>query len=190
MSSQPVTRVSPEEYLELERAAETKHEWIEGEIVAMAGGSLAHALITGNLCRELGSRLLGRCLVFSPDARVCVDWQRMITYPDVTVLCGSPQYVDEKHDTITNPTLIAEVLSPSTQIFDRGQKSWLYRQLPSLSEYLLVSQEAVNVERYSRLPDGDWKIETVRDIEGVIKLASLGCELPLRLIYHGVDTLS
>ncbi len=182
VSSQLITRVSPEEYLEFERSAEARHEWIDGKIVAVPDRSLRHSLITANLGGELGTRLLGRCLVFSSNARVCVDWQRLITYPNVSVLCGRPEYVDAHRDMYTNPKLIAEV-------FDRGQKRWLYGQLPSLSECLLVSEEPVFIEHYSRRPDGDWSIETVRDLDAVIKLESLGCELPVNLIYQGVDVL-
>ena len=189
MSSQPVTPVRPEEYLEFERAAETRHEWIEGEIVAMAGGSLRHSLITMNLGAELHPRLLGRCFVFGPDARVCVSWQNLITYPDVTVLCRAPQYVDDRRDTLSNPPFVAEVLSPSTEVWDRGRKSRSYRELPSLREYLLVGQDPVDIEHHSRRPNGDWNIETVRNMDAVIKLESLGCELPVREIYQGVDTL-
>src|SRR5712691_6881897 len=126
MSSQPVTHVGPEEYLKRERATETKHEYIDGQIVAMAGGSPAHTLITANVARELGNLLSGsRCLVFSSDLRVTVRWDRLITYPDVTVVCRAPQYADEKRDTVVDPTFIVEVLSPTNKTFDRGEKGRL-----------------------------------------------------------------
>ncbi|MBI1786899.1 MAG: Uma2 family endonuclease [Acidobacteria bacterium] len=191
MSSQPVTDITPEEYLERERAAETKHEYVGGDIVAMAGGSLQHSLITANIIGTLRSLLAGRpCVVFSPDARVCVRWNDLITYPDVTVLCGPPQYTDDHRDTLVNPTFLVEVLSPSTKNFDRGEKSRLYRMLPSLNEYLLVDQAPVEIEHWRRLPNGNWELATIRDRDAVLRLSSLDCELPAGEIYRNLELLS
>jgi Uma2 family endonuclease len=190
MSSRPLSYVTPEEYLAQERIADVKHEYIDGAIVAMAGGSPAHSLIAANVGRGLGNRLTdSSCLVFSSDLRVSVKWGKLITYPDVSVVCGKPQYVDAERDTIVNPTLIVEVLSPSTNNYDRGEKSRLYRMLPSLAEYLLIEQEPVEIEHYRRLPTGHWEIETLREKEAVIKLESVGCELPVKDVYRGIDRL-
>ncbi len=190
MSSHPVSYVSPEEYLERERVAETKSEYVFGEIVAMAGGTLQHSTITCNLSAALVVRLWGRpCIVFSPDARVCVQWGSLITYPDVTVLCGTPQYSDDRRDTLMNPTFLAEVLSPSTRAFDRGEKSRLFRMMPSLAEYLLVDQTPVDIEHYRRLPNGNWELTTLRDAASVLRLESLECEIPVAEIYRNLDLL-
>jgi Uma2 family endonuclease len=182
--------VSPEEYLERERPAETKSEYFLGEIVAIAGGTLQHSMITANLARAIGNRLQGKpCGVFSSDARVSVQWGSLITDPDVTVLCGAPQYTDDKRDTLLNPILLVEVLSPSTRAYDRGEKSRLFRMMPSLAEYLLVDQTPVDVEQYRRLPSGNWELTTVRSIEAVLTLHSLGCEIPVVEIYQNLDLL-
>lgn len=122
----PIPRLTREEFLETERAAEEKHEYWYGEVFAMAGGSPAHSLVIGNLQIALGKRLDGtQCFVFNCDLRVVVQWGELITYPDATVLCGKPQYADERKDTLTNPTLVAEVLSPSTRKTDLGDKAFL-----------------------------------------------------------------
>ena len=190
MSHNSVAYVSPEEYLERERIAETKHEYINGEIVAMAGGSLAHSLIAANIITALNNRIRGKgCHVFTSDARVAVRWGELIAYPDVSALCGPPAYFDDHRDTITNPVFVAEVLSPSTKNYDRGTKLRLYRMMPSFVECLLVEQTPVEVEHWRRLEHGDWLLSTIRDNAGVLKLQSLGCELPIADIYHGVEEL-
>jgi len=126
---------------------------------------------------------------FGPGVRVWVLWDRLITYPDVTVVCGKPEYTDDRKDTLTNPTIIVEVLSPSTRNFDQGEKARLYRQLPSLREFLMVEQERVFVEHYRRLPDGSWQIVMHDDPGGVIRLESLEAEVAVRELYRGVDAL-
>lgn len=127
--------VSPEEYLERERLAAEKSEYIGGEIVLMAGGSPRHALMTMKAARAIGMQLPDGCEVFSPDLRVSIRWGALITYPDVTVLCGDPEYTDERRDTVTNPALIVEILSPSTKTYDRGERARLVRMVPSLREF-------------------------------------------------------
>jgi Uma2 family endonuclease len=190
MSSQPATYVTPEEYLERERLAETKHEYVHGEIVAMAGGTPNHALIQGNVGGSLWNRLRGSsCRVYNSDLRVSVRWGVLFAYPDVTVVCGPLEFADDKKDTITNPTIVVEVLSPSTRNFDRSEKSRLYRMLPSLKEYLLIEQTPVDVEHYRRLPDGNWQISTIRDENAVIRLDSINCDLPVSEIYLGLDPI-
>ncbi|MFN0171113.1 MAG: Uma2 family endonuclease [Bryobacteraceae bacterium] len=191
MASQPLNQLSPAAYLELERAAEQKHEFVEGEMVAMAGGSLAHALIMMNIGADLWQKLQGKhCFVFSSDARVCVHWDRLITYPDVTVVCGQPEHLDEKRDTITNPTVLVEVLSPSTMNFDRGEKARQYRGVSSLKEFLLVDQAPVDIEHYKRLPDGTWQIIRITAPDSRVRLESIDCELEAAVIYRGVNALT
>ncbi len=189
MSSEPVSYITVEEYIARELAAEQKHEYVHGEMVAMAGGSLRHARIAGNIFMAFGRHLPATCGVYTSDARVCVQWGELITYPDVTVLCGPPQLDERLPHTLLNPTLIIEVLSPSTRNYDRGEKSRLFRLLPSLAEYLLVEQEAVEIEHYRRLPNGRWEIETVRDPGAVLTLESVHCDLPVEEIYRGLENL-
>lgn len=190
MASPPSSLLTPEQYLELERASEEKHEFIDGAMVAMAGGSIRHALICMNAGAAFHRALAGTsCLTFSPDARVSVFWDRLITYPDVTVVCGKPEYTDARKDTLTNPTVVVEVLSPSTRNFDQGEKARLYRQLPSLREFLIVEQERVFVEHYRRLPDGSWQIVVYAEEGSVIRLDSLGATLAVSELYLGVAEL-
>ena len=191
MSSQPVSYVTPEEYLEFERKADTKHEYVYGEVIAMAGGTPQHSLIAANILRALGNALDGRdCWVFNSDLRVSVQSGRLITYPDISVVCGQPQYTDERRDTLANPILIVEVLSPSTRNFDRGEKARLYRMLPSLSEFILVEQAPADIERWRRLPNGNWEVAAFRDRDAVVHLASLNCELSVEAVYRNVEGLS
>jgi Uma2 family endonuclease len=157
-------------------------------MVAMAGGSPAHAFIASNCIYALMQALSGgACRVFTSDLRVCVHWDRLITYPDVTVVCGPLKFTESRRDTITNPTLVIEVLSPSTITFDRGVKAARYRDLSPLQEFLLVDQAPVDVEHYKRLPDGSWQITAHRDRTATIHLASLNATLPIAAIYQGVE---
>ena len=190
MASPPSSLLTPEQYLELERASEEKHEFIDGAMVAMAGGSIRYALICMNAGAEFHRALAGKsCLTFGPDARVSVFWDRLMTYPDVTVVGGKPEYTDARNDTLANPTAIVEVLSPSTRNFDQGEKARLYRQLPSLREFLIVEQERVFVEHYRRLPDGSWQIVVYEEEGSVIRLDSLGATLTVDELYAGVAEL-
>lgn len=187
MTTRPDVRLTPEEYLRIERAAEWKTEYIDGEMFAMAGASPRHGLITGNLVRELGNLLRERpCGVYPPDLRVATDKHRHYTYPDVVVACEPLQFVDEHRDTITNPTLIAEVLSESTEKYDRGAKFERYRAVATLAEYMLVSQERVHVELYTRQPDGGWVLREWNDPAAEIELASLQCRLKVAEVYSKV----
>jgi Uma2 family endonuclease len=190
MASHPITHLTPEQYLELERAVPEKHEYIDGDMVAMSGGSPAHSSIAANLIRKLplniGDR---RCRIFTSDLRVSVYWSRLITYPDVTVVCGKPEYTDEKRDTVANPTLLIEVLSPSTEAHDRGKKANLYRFIPSLLEFLLINQCPVEIDHYRRLPDGTWQIVALREMSDSVQLDSLGCSFPVAEVYEGIESL-
>src|SRR5690242_1556857 len=144
-------RYTPEEYLAHERQAEHKSEYIAGQIIAMSGASRAHNRISVNLLRVLSSQTLdGPCETYGSDLRVKVSARGMYTYPDVTVVCGRQEFEDAQVDTLLNPTLIVEILSPSTEAYDRGAKFGYYRALPSLREYLLVAQDQVLLEHYVR----------------------------------------
>ena len=186
MATQPLTQITPEGYLRLDRESDTKHEYIDGQILAMAGGSPRHALVTANVSGTLHIRLRGTgWFVHSPDLRVCVRRERLITYPDVAVVCGTPEFLDDRRDTILNPVVLVEVLSPSTSGFDRGLKGYLYRNVASLREYLLVEPDTTGVEHYRRA-DGEW-IRNYTDRGEAIRLDLLGVELPLEEIYYGVE---
>jgi Uma2 family endonuclease len=188
MSTQPKTYLTPEQYLEIERKAEFKSEYYQGEMFAMAGARWAHNLILLNLASELRQQLRSRpCSVTSSDMRVRVNAKGLYTYPDVVVVCGEPQFLDERRDTLLNPTLIVEVLSESTEQYDRGRKFEHYRPLESLAEYLLVSSERVSVERYTRQPDGSWNYIAKASLEDSLDLPSVGCHLALADLYEKVD---
>jgi Uma2 family endonuclease len=184
MSSAAVrTRYTPEQYLALERQALEKHEYHDGSIFAMAGASRRHNLIATNLCREISSRLRDRpCEVYIGEMRVCVAPTGLYTYPDVVAVCGEPRLQDAEMDTLLNPTVIVEVLSPSTEAYDRGGKFAHYRRLESLREYVLVSQDRVRVERFTRQGEGEgagWLLDEFSRPEDVLRLASIACEVPL-----------
>lgn len=158
-------RLTPVEYLRIERAAEWKSEYIDGEMLAMSGASPRHALITGNLVRELGNLLReGPCAAYPSDLRVATDRHRHYTYPDLVVACEPLQYADEHRETITNPVLIAEVLSESTEKCDRGANFERYRAIPTLAAYLLVAQDRVHVELYTREANAAWILREWNDV--------------------------
>jgi Uma2 family endonuclease len=187
MSAVPKPDLTPEEYLAIERKAETKHEFYRGEMFAMVGGSRPHNQITVNIGGELRNRLRdGDCIVYSSDQRVKVSAAGLYTYPDVTVQCSHPEFEDEQEDTLLNPLVLFEVLSPSTADYDRGGKFALYRQLPSLQQYVLVSQDRTAVEHYVRETD-HWLFSELTGQEAVLPLPSLQCDLPLAEIYLKVQ---
>lgn len=181
------TYLTPEEYLAFERKATTKHEYLAGEIVAMSGASFDHNFITGDVFGELRTQLRGgRCKAAASDMRVKVSKTGSYFYPDIVVFCGEPQAEDSVSDTLLNPIVIIEVLSPSTEARDRGEKFWHYQQLASLQEYVLVSQDQVCVEHHLR--EGAYWLRTeFRKLEDSISLPSIACELQLRDIYNSVD---
>ena len=182
------TRYTPEEYLALERAAEYKSEYFNGEIFAMVGACRNHVLIVTNLVAELGAQLKKRdCEVYSADMRLNIEITRAYTYPDVIVVCGEPQFSDEQKDTLLNPTVIIEVLSKSTQGYDRGGKFEQYRTLESFKEYLLISQDKPHVEHFVRQADNRWLLMETNKMEDSIELSSINCTLPLAEIYDKVD---
>lgn len=188
MSTQPKHRYTADEYLELDRAAEVRSEFVDGEIYSMAGASARHVQIVGNLVRDLGNRLLERpCVVYSSDLRVCVDRKRMYAYPDLAVVCEEPRFLDGEMDTLLNPVLIVEVLSESTKNYDRGEKFARYRSIPSFHEYLLVAQDRLYVEHLVKQDDGTWVFRETNDPSGSVELASIGCRIPLSEIYLKVQ---
>jgi len=180
--------VTPEEYLRLERAADYKSEYYAGEIFSMAGGSATHSVIIASVIRELGNLLKGnRCVPYDSNLRIAVSATGLYTYPDASVICGPLELVPGHDDMITNPTLIVEVLSDSTEAYDRGKKFAHYRTLPSFAEYVLVSQKEPLVEVFFRQGDGTWQLTPVRGREAVVRLQSLGVDLRLAEVYERVE---
>lgn len=188
MSSQIKPYISPEEYLRLERQSEYKSEYVNGEIFAMTGASRKHNLVGGNIFGELRQQLKARqCEVYASEMRVKVTATGLYTYPDVVVVCGAPKFEDKYFDTLLNPTLLVEVLSPSTERYDRIAKSSYYRTLDSLAEHLLVAQDEVRLEQYVKQPNGQWLLFECSSLENVVELSSISCSLALRDVYDKVS---
>jgi len=176
-------RFTPQEYLALERKSETRNEYYNGEIFAMAGASREHNLIAGNLFRDIGNQLEDRpCETYMNDMRVWIEATGLYTYPDVVVVCGEPRFQNREVDTLLNPAVIVEVLSPTTEAYDRGDKFRHYRRIDSLREFVLISQDRMMVERYTR-QGKDWVLSDMTDPDQVLKLESIGCQIPLGRIY-------
>lgn len=187
MTSVPKRYLTSEEYLAKERRAEYKSEYFKGEMFAMSGASREHNLIAGNVNAEAHNQLRDRpCEVYQSDMRVKVSRTGLYTYPDVVIVCGQPQFEDAEVDTLLNPTVLFEVLSETTEDYDRGKKFGHYRTLPSLREYVLVSQDKCHVEQFTRQPDNRWILWETDDLEAVLNLSSVGCKLKLNEVYAKV----
>ena len=187
MSTLSKPYLTPEQYLEIERKAEFKSEYYQGEMFAMSGARVPHLQIVSNTMGELHQQLRNRpCQPFSSDMRVCVAPVGLYTYPDVVVVCGELKLLDDTFDTLLNPTVIFEVLSESTEAYDRGRKFELYCSLESLAEYVMISSLRVGVERYTRQPDGSWKYISKTSLEDTIDLKSVDCHLRLADLYERV----
>ena len=186
MSSLPKHYFTPEEYLERERSTDSKSEYFSGEIFAMAGASRAHNLISSNVSAALTVQLRDRPReVYVNDMRVQADQSRQYSYPDVVVVCGEPQFRDGREDTLSNPLVIVEVLFPSTEANDRGEKFLRYRQISSLTDYILILQNTRHLEHFVKQIDGSWRMTEADEGETVV-LTSLGCALSLGDIYNNV----
>lgn len=187
MSTVAKTLLSPEEYLARERRADFRSEFYRGEMFAMAGARWEHTLVKDNLAREAGNRLKGGpCQVVTSDLRVKVNATGLYTYPDLVVVCDEPQFDDQVRDTLLNPRVIVEVLSDSTEKYDRGTKFAHYRQLPSVQEYVLIAQDRPLVERYVRQADDTWLLTVFSDLTGSFDFGSTAAPIPLAEIYRGV----
>ncbi|MDE0681777.1 MAG: Uma2 family endonuclease [Candidatus Poribacteria bacterium] len=184
------TYLTPEEYLAFERKATTKHEYLNGQIVAMSGASFAHNFLTMNVANQLYNQLIGgECQVAASDMRVKATQTGSYFYPDVVVVCGEPRAEDDTFDTLLNSTLIVEILSPSTETYDRGEKFEHYQQIASLKDYLLISQDKVHIEHYCRQGAG-WLQTESQGLEEVLPLLSIDCELRLEDVYRRVEVAS
>ena len=188
MSQQIQPYISPQEYLRLERQSEYKSEYVNGQIFAMTGASRKHNLITTNISSSLHTQLKGRpCEVYAVDMRVKVRATGLYTYPDVAVACGEPEFEDDFIDTLLNPTLLVEVLSPSTERYDRIAKSSYYRTMESLAEHLLVAQDEIRVEQYVKQPGGEWLLFEFLALDSTVQLPSIGCSLQLSEVYDRIS---
>ena len=187
MASQTKTFLTTEEYLDIERRAETRSEYFNGQMFAMVGASRAHNLIAINTAAELRQQLKGRpCETYTSDMRVRIQATGLYTYPDVVVVCGEPLFEDDHVDTLLNPTLLIEVLSESTESYDRGRKFSHYRSVASVAEYLLVAQDEYHIDQFVKQPDGRWMLSEIRSLEAVAELTSIQCTLKLQEIYDRV----
>ena len=187
MSSVPKILLTPQEYLDRERKAAFKSEFYRGEMFAMAGASWEHTLVKDNIAHEACNSIDdGPCRVLTSDLRVKVDATGLYTYPDVIIVCDEPQFEDDVFDTLLNPLALMEVLSESTERYDRGTKAGHYRRIPSLKEYILIAQDEPLVERYVRQTDDSWLLTEFRGLEQTLTLASVPVKIALTAVYRGV----
>ncbi len=182
------TLSTPEDYLTFEREADTRHEFLDGEIYQMAGESLPHSRICVNLSGEVRQQLKGkRCEALSPNMKVRTSSASLFAYPDLTIVCGEPLFHDRKKDVLTNPQVIFEVLSPSTAEYDRTTKFQKYRMgNETLTDYILVSQDKPFIEHFTKQGNGNWLYQSYGAIEDKLKIETIDCELSLREIYDRV----
>lgn len=187
-AAQPQKRLyTPEEYLALEREAEFKSEYFHGEIYAMAGSSPEHSTITINISREVSLQLKGKpCQAFSNDMKVRTTPTGLFAYPDLSVVCGEPRFHDSKRDVLVNPTVLFEVLSSSTEAYDRGKKFAQYQEIESLTDYVLIAQDEPRIEHFRRQPDDQWLLTVATGLASKIRLASIECTLSLSEVYDRV----
>jgi Uma2 family endonuclease len=173
-----------EEYLEMENAAVEKHEYYQGEIFAMSGNKFEHNIVTSNLIANLASKLKGRpCMPFGSDLRVHIQKNSLFTYPDISIICGKPEFLNDDKFNLLNPTVLIEVLSPSTKNYDRGDKFRLYRDIPSLKEYILVDPDSVHIEAFHVNEHGNWELREYHALTETLQINSVQAALPLGDIY-------
>ena len=189
MSAQPKPFITEADYLERERVSTSKHEYYSGEIFAMTGASEAHNLIASNVTATFHRQLRGRaCRIYPSDMRLKVIQTGLNTYPDLTIVCGPPQFTDlTKRDTLINPTVIIEILSPSTERYDRGLKFQNYRTISSLQDYILIAQDAAHIEHYTRHEPNQWILTEVVGLDNSLTIASLGVTINLTDAYEQIE---
>jgi Uma2 family endonuclease len=186
LSREPL-RMSEAQYLEFERNSDTKHEYIDGEVFAMAGASVEHNQIFMATSTALFIQLQGKsCLVNPSDQRIKVTATGLFTYPDISVVCGEPKYAGNEFDTMVNPIVIIEILSKSTEAYDRGVKFQHYRQIETLQDYLLITQDKPHIEGFTRQDDGKWTLSEAIGLTATFTIASIGCILALADVYQNV----
>lgn len=188
MTAQPQPALSEDEYLRFERASLTKHEFYNGRIYAMTGAKATHNLIAGNTLASLHRQLRATpCRVYPSDMRVKVVKTGLNTYPDIVVVCGQPHFTDTVEDTLLNPLVLIEVLSPSTERYDRGMKFQHYRTIDTLHEYLLIAQDHVHIEHFSRQESGLWVLQEATERTAALTIPSIDCTLTLQDVYEKTD---
>ncbi len=179
-----------EEYLEMEDAATEKHEYYQGEIFDMSGPKLQHNIVARNLYGHLINKLKGKpCQPFGSDMRVHIPTNTLFTYPDISIACGELKFLNDDEWNLLNPTVIIEVLSPSTKSYDRGEKFKLYRDIPTLKEYILVDPESIGIEAYHINNNGHWELHEYGDINDQLSIGAVGVSLPLADIYEAAKVL-
>jgi Uma2 family endonuclease len=187
MAPQPTPRLTPEQYLEIERQAEVRSEFYNGRMYAMSGRTWPHHKIIIDLAFALQAAFGNRCSVVANGMRVRVAPDGLYTYPDVVVVCGPRKMADDRKDTLVNPAFVAEVLSPSTEAYDRGFKAAQYRKIDSLREYALVSQDEPRIETYVRGTSGDWTFREFAGMNAICRFESMDCQVPMSSIFGNVD---
>jgi len=188
MSAVATHTISVAEYLAWERAGTTKHEYYAGTIIALAGSSEAHNLITTNLITTLNTHVANRpCKVYPSDMRLRIPHTKTYTYPDITVVCGPSEFDDAEFDTLLNPLVLIEILSPATERNDRGRKFHQYQTIPTVREYILVEQDEHRVDQYIKQDDGSWIFRAHIAPTSTCLIESLDCAIPLHVMYHKVD---
>lgn len=187
MSAVPKTLLSAKDYLDFERKSEFRHEFYKGEIFQMSGASREHNVLVTNLVTSANSQFRGKsCETYSNDMRVHIPITGLFTYPDIVIVCGEPKFLDEEFDTLLNPIVLIEVLSPTTAGYDRGKKFWHYQSIESLREYLLVAQDEVKVEHLVKQMDGRWAVSEYTSPETKIELPSVEISLQISEIYERI----
>jgi len=190
MQATKLNNISIEEYITIERENDTRYEYHNGEIFAMAGGTVPHTDISGNIFYEATAKLRAKnssCRPFNNDLKIQIQGEHRFVYPDMSVICGEPEHSEYYKDALTNPIVIIEVLSDSTEGYDRGEKFFLYRKIETLQEYILIEQDTPVIEVYTRNEGDLWRIKRVSGIENSLTLQSLDIEIPLKDIYRNVD---
>ena len=180
-------RLTRQEYLEFERGSNLRHEYHDGVVYAMSGAKRRHSVVATNVARVLGNQLLDRpCEIYQSDMRVKVSPTGLYTYPDVVTVCGEPRFEDDQDDTLLNPTIVVEVLSASTEAYDRGEKFAHYRRVSSVTDYVLISPDRMRVEHYRRQSDQHWVLSEHSHPDETVELSGIGASLTLHDIYHKV----
>jgi Uma2 family endonuclease len=176
------------EYLDMERMSEIRHEYLDGQVYLMAGESPKHSNICFNLYTAIGGRLRGKsCRGFSPNMKIATNEKGLFAYPDLAIVCGEPKFHDKKGDILLNPTIIFEVLSPSTQHYDRGEKFLRYTNyIKTLTDYILISQDKPLVEHFSKQSDNSWKSVVIQGLEAILSITSIEIEIPLNELYEQI----
>jgi Uma2 family endonuclease len=188
MSAQEIPYLTSSAYLAIERQADHRSEYHDGVMYAMASGTHKHSRVKTNFTGSVGTRLRGKaCQPTDSDMRVFIKATGLYTYPDLSIICGPPQFEDAAEDCVLNPTVLCEVLSPSTETYDRGKKFQNYRSIPSLTDYILISTESILVEHYTRQATGQWLLTTLEGPEAILSLPVVGLEVPLSEIFADLE---